>query len=58
MDRTGDQQVKQNKPDLERQILHIFSHMKNLDLKKQNDKNEKERLFGRGKAAAMCERRG
>jgi hypothetical protein len=34
MDETGDHHVKQNKPSSERQILHIFSHMQNLDLKR------------------------
>jgi hypothetical protein len=29
MDRTRDHHVKQNKPDLERQILNVFSHMWN-----------------------------
>jgi hypothetical protein len=33
MDGTGDHYVKQEKPRLERQILHIFDHMQNLDLK-------------------------
>jgi hypothetical protein len=30
VDGTGDH-VKRNKSDLERQVLHIFSHMQNLD---------------------------
>jgi hypothetical protein len=34
MDGTGDHHVKQNKPDSERQIPHVFSNMWNLDLKK------------------------
>jgi hypothetical protein len=33
MDGTGDDQVKQGKPNSERQILHVFSPMQNLDLK-------------------------
>jgi hypothetical protein len=36
MDGTGDHGVKSNKSDSERQILHVFSCMKNLiDLKKK-----------------------
>jgi hypothetical protein len=31
MDRNGDHHVKQNMPDSERQILHVFSHVWNLD---------------------------
>jgi hypothetical protein len=27
MDETGSHHVKQNKPDLQRQIPHVFSHM-------------------------------
>jgi hypothetical protein len=33
MGRNGNHYVKWNKPDSERQISHIFSHMWNLDLK-------------------------
>jgi hypothetical protein len=33
MDGTGDHHVKWNKPDWERQILHVLSHMWNLDLR-------------------------
>jgi hypothetical protein len=33
MDENGDHNIKQNKPDSERQLLHIFSHAWNLDLK-------------------------
>jgi hypothetical protein len=33
MDGTGDHPVKGNKPDPQRQILHVLSHMLNLDLK-------------------------
>jgi hypothetical protein len=29
--RTGDYHIKQNKPDWEKQILHVFSDMFNLD---------------------------
>jgi hypothetical protein len=32
--------VKQNKPDSERQILHILSHMQNLDLKQLNESKQ------------------
>lgn len=32
MDETGDCFVKQNKPDLKRQIFHAFPHINNLDL--------------------------
>jgi hypothetical protein len=31
MDRTGDHHVKGNNADSERQILHVFSHVWNLD---------------------------
>jgi hypothetical protein len=31
MDGTANHHVKQNKPDLERQILHVLSQMQNLD---------------------------
>jgi hypothetical protein len=34
MDGTGNHHVKWSKPDWERQILHVLSHMWNLDLKK------------------------
>jgi hypothetical protein len=34
MDEAEDHHVRQNKPDSERQILHVFSHMQNPDLKK------------------------
>jgi hypothetical protein len=33
MNGTGDNYVKQKKPDLQRQILHAFSHKQNLDVK-------------------------
>jgi hypothetical protein len=33
MDETGDHQVKQNKPDWERRILLVLSHMQDLDPK-------------------------
>jgi hypothetical protein len=33
MDETGNHDVEQNKPDSERQIPHVFSHMWNLNLK-------------------------
>lgn len=32
IDRTGDHHIKGNKPNSERQMLYIFSHMQNLDL--------------------------
>jgi hypothetical protein len=46
MDGTGDHQVKRNKPELERQMLHVFSYTQNLDcfLKKYESRKE---LFGR-----------
>jgi hypothetical protein len=34
MDESRDHHVKLNKPDSERQILHVFFHMWNLDIKK------------------------
>jgi hypothetical protein len=37
--------VKQNKPDSERQMLLVFSHMQNLDLKIKDMKLEGE-IFG------------
>jgi hypothetical protein len=33
MDGTGDYHIKQNKPGLERQKLHVFSHMWKMDSK-------------------------
>jgi hypothetical protein len=33
MDRTGDHNVKQNKPDSDSQISHVLSHIWNLDFK-------------------------
>jgi hypothetical protein len=33
---TGELHVKQDKPSSERQILHVLSHMQNLDLKCNN----------------------
>jgi hypothetical protein len=32
VDGTGDHHINQNKPDTERQTLHVFSHMHNLDI--------------------------
>jgi hypothetical protein len=46
MDRTGDHHVKGNNADSERQILHVFSHVWNLDLKKK-DMRVEGRLFGK-----------
>jgi hypothetical protein len=34
---TGNHQVQQNKPDLERQTSHDLSHMLNLGIKKRHD---------------------
>jgi hypothetical protein len=50
MDRTEDHHVKLNKQDSERQILDVFSHLRNLELKTQNKikpVNIKRGLFGR-----------
>jgi hypothetical protein len=41
IDGTGDHHVKQNKPDSERQILHILSHMCIIELKS----NKKTRMY-------------
>jgi hypothetical protein len=38
MDSTGDHHAKLNKPGSERQILHVFSHVYNLDLKRKSQK--------------------
>jgi hypothetical protein len=38
MDRTGDNHVKVNKPDSERQILHTSSHMQNLQKEKRHER--------------------
>jgi hypothetical protein len=43
MEETGDHHVKQNKPDSERQISYVLSHMQNTDLK--NDMNIKGGLL-------------
>jgi hypothetical protein len=37
LDGTGDQHVKWNKPDWERQISYVLANMQNLDLKKENE---------------------
>jgi hypothetical protein len=37
MEGTGDHYVKQNKPDSERWVFHIFSHTQNTDLKKRHE---------------------
>jgi hypothetical protein len=37
---TGDHHVKQNNPDPKRQILHVFSHMGNLDFFKKTRKRK------------------
>jgi hypothetical protein len=34
MEGTGDHHVKQNKPDSQTQVSHVFSHVQNLDLKR------------------------
>jgi hypothetical protein len=44
---TGDHHIKQNKSDSEKQILQVFSHTWNLDLK-VNDVNATGRLFRGG----------
>jgi hypothetical protein len=36
MFRNGEHHIKQNKPESERQILHVFSYMKSLDPNKQD----------------------
>jgi hypothetical protein len=36
MDGTGDHTVEGDKPSSERQISHVFLHMQNLDVKKNN----------------------
>jgi hypothetical protein len=46
---TRDHHVKQNKQDSERQILHVFSHMQNLDFKKERDMKVEGGLFGKRK---------
>jgi hypothetical protein len=38
MDEIGNHYVKQNKPDLERQVAHIFSHMWDLGGEKRSRK--------------------
>jgi hypothetical protein len=43
MEETGDHHVKQNKPDSDRQISYVLSHMQNTDLK--NDMNIKGGLL-------------
>jgi hypothetical protein len=48
MDRTGENLVKQYKPDPERQVLHVFSHMCNLGEQKKDMKVEWG-LFGKRK---------
>jgi hypothetical protein len=41
MDRTGDHLVEEDNPNAERQILHILSHMWNVDLRnKSNNRNK------------------
>jgi hypothetical protein len=44
MDGTSAHHVKRSLPDSERQILHVFSHMQNLDPK--NDMNINASTFG------------
>jgi hypothetical protein len=44
MDGTGDHRVKLNKPDSERQIVHVFYHKWNLDLKQQQQKGHEIKL--------------
>jgi hypothetical protein len=48
MDGTGDHHVKCSNPHSERQILHVFSHMWNLDLKKRRHESRRG-LFGKRK---------
>jgi hypothetical protein len=47
MDGTGGHCVKQNKPGPERQMPHVFSHIWNLDIKK-NDMGVKRNCLGVG----------
>jgi hypothetical protein len=54
IDGTRDRHVKQNEPGSERQILHVFCHMQNLDLK--NDMCIKGEVGGTGRGDR--ERRG
>jgi hypothetical protein len=59
MDRTGEHHIKRNKPDSERQMSHVFSHMENLDLKRHESRKgtiwEKEvRVGGRKREGTMC----
>jgi hypothetical protein len=46
MDGTGDQHTKKNKPDSVRQILHVFSPMWNLALKRNKHLSRKGREKG------------
>jgi hypothetical protein len=42
MDRTGDLHVKLNKPDSEGQMPQVFSHVWDLDLKRNGGKKKKK----------------
>jgi hypothetical protein len=58
MDESGDYHVKQNKPNSESQVSHVFSHKWNLEKEKKKDMkveggllaNRKE-MSGRGQRA-------
>jgi hypothetical protein len=41
MNGIGEHSVKQDKPSSEGQILHVLTHMGNLDLKSMNDRSIK-----------------
>jgi hypothetical protein len=51
MDGIRDYHVKQNMPDSEGQIQHVFSHMQNPDFKKR-PRNYKGDYLGRGRGLA------
>lgn len=57
MDGTGVYHVKQNKPDTERQVLHIFSQVWKLK-KQETKKKQKRNLLGTGKCAKMWSNKG
>lgn len=46
MDGNGGHHVKSNKPDIGRQVLHIFSYMWKLEKKKNKDLKIEEGLLG------------
>jgi hypothetical protein len=45
MDRNGDHHVKQNKPDSERQVSYVFSHMPNLDQNLQRHESRRGTIW-------------